>query len=231
MTDGLANYYRFFIATVPIEVLMIGGLAAAIASPRDHGTPQFAESTLRSADRRRWRNIAASALALSTMILGTVTTTTGMFDPNIGVQETQLLAFIFETHLNSTEKSLEGRHAQILQYSSYFQSLKLPDGDIIVDNSTECVPEILVTINQPKLFVIPNDRDFQRELADPLTFHAHYILDPNPAQITVSAQNIEYPSLFATGGGFAQLVHQFPGQGWCPEFRLYKVVAHPNAVQ
>jgi hypothetical protein len=102
---------------------------------------------------------------------------------------------------------------------------------VIVDNSTQCVPEILVTINQPKLFVIPNDRDFQRELADPLTFHAHYILEPDPAQIPVSAQNNEYPTLWSTGGGFTKQVHQFPGRGTCPEFRLFKVIRHPTVIQ
>jgi hypothetical protein len=101
---------------------------------------------------------------------------------------------------------------------------------VVVDNSAGCIPEVITTISQPKLFVIPNDRDFQRILADPITFHVHYILEPNPAQVPISATNIQYPRLWDTGAGFTTMVHQIPSRGTCPEFRLFHVVQHSDTV-
>jgi hypothetical protein len=80
------------------------------------------------------------------------------------------------------------------------------------------------------LFVIPNDRDFQRILADPITFHTHYILEPDPAEVPISATNIQYPNLWTTGAGFTTMVHQIPSRGTCPEFRLLRVLHHSNVV-
>jgi hypothetical protein len=112
----------------------------------------------------------------------------------------------------------------------YFENRHLPDGDIVVDNSTGCVPVMIVTSNQPKLFVIPNDRDFQRILADPITFHTHYIMVPDPTTLAPGAVNRLYPSMWNTGSGFTKMVHQFPTQTDCPEFRLFHVLRHSNEV-
>jgi hypothetical protein len=112
----------------------------------------------------------------------------------------------------------------------YFAGLHLPDGDIVTDNSALCIPETITTISQPKLFVIPNDRDFGRTLADPITFHTHYILEPDPVRDPNTAINAEFPSLWSTGSDFTKMVHQFPARGPCPEFRLFHVVSHSNQV-
>ena len=98
----------------------------------------------------------------------------------------------------------------------WFTSQHLPDGDVVVDNFPECVPPLLTTISQPKLFVIPNDQDFQRTLADPITFHAHYILEADPAAFPNTAINIEYPSLWSTGAEFTKVVHKFPSRCGLP---------------
>jgi hypothetical protein len=119
----------------------------------------------------------------------------------------------------------------IISIGNYLANLHLPNGDVIVDNSTGCVPGLITSISQPKLFAIPNDRDFQREVADPLTFHAHYILEPDPSQNPVTAENITYPALWKTGdAGFAKRIHQFTSNGACPDFRLFKVLRHPTAL-
>jgi hypothetical protein len=231
MTNGLANYYRFFIATIPIEIIVTGSLVAAISSRRQEVTHTRSPTGARSQVRTTFRDRVGTWLVLVTVFPATIITGGAMLDPHFSVQESQQLAFIFTSHLSGLEKATAERHSAVVGISSYFAHLNLPNGDVIVDDSTNCVPEIIVTISQPKLFVIPNDRDFQRELADPLTFHAHFILEPNPSEIPVSAQNDEYPALWATGGGFTTLVHQFPALGTCPEFRLFKVTGHPGVVQ
>jgi hypothetical protein len=100
---------------------------------------------------------------------------------------------------------------------------------VVVDNFSGCVPQIITISSNPKVFVIPNDRDFQRILDDPLTFHAHYILDVDPVgNGTLTAINTLYPALWKTGAGFAKEVHSWKALGECPSFRLYKVIRHPN---
>jgi hypothetical protein len=89
---------------------------------------------------------------------------------------------------------------------------------------------MITTMNQPKLFVIPNDRDYQRIVADPITFHVHYVFEPDPVVFPVTAMNIAYPGLWVSGAGFTKRVHQFPARGTCPGFRLFHVIRHSNGV-
>ena len=120
----------------------------------------------------------------------------------------------------------------ILALGDWFTSRHFPDGDVVLDNCTICVPALITTINQPKLFVIPNDQDFQRILADPISFHAHYILesDPYATGATPTSISIQYPNLWSTGAGFTKMVHQFPQRGACSAFRLFRVLRHSNVV-
>ena len=63
-------------------------------------------------------------------------------------------------------------------------------------------PEIVTSVPNSKVFVIINDRDFQRVLADPLTFGAHYLFVPQPVGVgLVDALNEEYPTLYKTARG------------------------------
>ena len=142
------------------------------------------------------------------------------------------------TWFTSTRSTIDRGYAQNYQKSqdiaTFISGLDLPDGDVVVDNSSPCVPLAIVLSPNPKVFVIPNDRDFQRILADPLTFHAHYILlPPGGGQGSLTATNRLYPALFSTGrdtGGhkLATLVHAFGGAGACPSFHLYRVTQHPD---
>ena len=87
---------------------------------------------------------------------------------------------------------------------------------------------MVVRSSQPKLFVIPNNRDFQRILADPIAFHTRYLLVPDPATNEPGQLNQTYPSLWRTGAGFTKMVHQFRAQSACPDYRLFHVLGHSN---
>ena len=165
------------------------------------------------------------------MIPTTVSTGASMLNPAIGVEESQQIGFIFKAHPGNFDLTYPEAYPDAMALGNYFSNRHLPDGDVIVDNAIGCVPMMIVTSNQPKLFVIPNDRDFQRILADPITFHARYIMDPNPAQSSVSATNLQYPTLWTTGAGFTKVVHEFPARGPCPQFRLFEVLHHSNTVR
>lgn len=114
---------------------------------------------------------------------------------------------------------------------NYISNLHLPNGDVIADNQSGCVPETIITMSDAKVFVIPNDRDYQRVLADPLTFHAHYMMVAPPTGLNLLDTMYQaYPTLYASGAGFAKRVHQFTGGATCPSFRLYRVTKHPSQV-
>jgi hypothetical protein len=84
---------------------------------------------------------------------------------------------------------------------------------------------VQTNVHNPRVFVITNDRDFQRILDDPLTFHAHYLLASVGSSNDSVAQ--QYPNL-GEGTQWATLVHTFPARGFCNQFDLYRVTGHPQ---
>ncbi len=226
--NTIENFFRYWIVAVPLEVLVVGSLLAAVQAPTRVENP--AESRSRSPVARALAALVAIVLALVVMVPATVTTGAAMFNPKIGSEQVDALGFIFHSHLTANDLQWKDRYPHILALDSYFAGLRLPDGDIVTDNFDVCLPQLLTTISQPKLFVIPNDRDFQRILADPITFHTHYILEANPAQVPNTSINIQYPNLWNTGAGFTQLVRKFPSQATCPAYRLFRVLHHSGDV-
>jgi hypothetical protein len=228
--NSIFPWLRFYIPSVPLEVLLVGSLVAAVQTSGPDPVEESVGTRPSHSGAHAMRALAGIGLVLVVMIPATVTTASAMLNPNIGSLETQQLGFIFHAHPSASDLENKDYYPQILAMSSYFAGLHLPDGDIVVDNFSPCIPGVLTTISQPKLFVIPNDRDFQRILADPIAFHAHYILEPNPAEFPVTATNSEYPGLWSTGSDFTKMVHQLPARGLCPEFRLFQVLHHSNQV-
>ena len=97
----------------------------------------------------------------------------------------------------------------------------------MADTYGNCTPQIVTSVANSKVFVITNDHDFQRVLADPLTFGAHYLFVPQPVGVGLTdSLNEEYPTLYAHGAGFAKFVHQFNADGICATYRLYRVTGH-----
>ncbi len=232
LDNTVFSWFRFYIATVPIQVLLIGSLVAALQNPRRAAALVAAGAGPRTArpNAHTLGPLAGVCLILVVMVPAAYTTAKGMVNPSIAREESQDIGFIFHAHPTTTDIQWKARRPQILALGTYFAGLHLPNGDVVVDNSAGCIPEVITTISQPKLFVIPNDQDFQRILADPITFHVHYILEPDPAQVPISATNMQYPRLWDTGSGFTKMVHQIPSRGTCPEFRLFHVVRHSDTV-
>jgi hypothetical protein len=227
MATGLEPYYRYYIVTIPLEMLLVGSIVVSV-SPGDNSGAGSLRSTSWSIKGRGLRCVGAVLLVLVLTGPSVITTAAAMFNPKIGQEESQQIDFIFSSHPMAASVEYEQRYPTILKISSYLDSLHLPNGDVIVDNTTLCVPEIITTSSQPKLFVIPNDRDFKKVLADPLTFHVHYILDPDPIGYGPAETNTTYDTLWNTGAGFAKAIHQIPARGTCPEFRLFRVFRHPD---
>ncbi len=230
MGNGIQNYLRYWIVAFPLGVLLLGCLVAAVQTPRSVQADALGQSRSSRFGLRVLGLLAALCLVLVVMIPTTAATESAMFNPGIGVEEYQQLAYIFKAHPTAGDVAYPNAYPRSLALARYLDNLHLPNGDVVVDNSVGCMPMIIVTSSQPKLFVIPNDRDYQRILADPITFHSRFIMEANPASFPNTAMNLQYPSLWSSGAGFTKMVHQFPSRAACPEFRLFRVLRHSNEV-
>jgi hypothetical protein len=223
--NSIQPWFRYFITAVPLEVLLVGSFFAT--------SPAFVrmwESFPETPRDRSWQR-AAIGVFISLMLLGTssVTTIMGMANPKVGYEETQHLGYIFSRHPTAFENQGPKTYPAVVKMVDYLAKEHLSNGQIIVDNFSVCIPDVIVASPNPDIFVIPNDRTFQRTLADPLVFDAHYILDVDPiGDGALTAPNTTFPNLWSTGDRFAKVVHTFPARGECPEFRLFRVVGHPN---
>jgi hypothetical protein len=224
--DSIQPWFRYFITSVPLEVLLVGAFfatapALVAAAPR----PPIARSS-----RHRWVIASVSSVvALAFLIPSEVTTIMGMANPTIGYEETQHLGYIFSKHPSKGDLVAKVTYPAEQTITNYLSQMHLTDGQVIVDNFSGCIPAVITMSPNPDIFVIPNDRSFQRTLADPLTFHAHYILDVDPAgDGALTAPNTTYPNLWTTGDNFTTVAHTFPQRGECEEFKLFKVTGHPN---
>ena len=230
LDNAIGNSLRYWIAVIPLGVLLLGSLVAAVQTPRPArvGVPFPTRSSRYGV--RALGVVAALCLVLAGMIPTTLLTGSGMGNPQIGTDESVELGFIF--HPGAPKFKLPVIYPFAQAADRYLEGRHLPDGDVVVDNAdgTGCVPQMVVMSNQPKLFVIPNDRNFQPVLADPIAFHAHYLLVPDPTD--GGAINLLYPSLWKTGAGFTKLAHQFTAQpgSACTDFRLFHVLGHSNQV-
>jgi hypothetical protein len=112
--------------------------------------------------------------------------------------------------------------------SRYLDSRHLTAGSVLVDSFTGFA--IVLESDNPRQFLITNDRDFRLALTDPAGSDVQYLLVPSqgdPAALTsLDALNRTYPALFKTGAGIATLVRQFDGGAGAPRWRLYRL--NPN---
>jgi len=228
LANSIQPFFRYFIPAVPLEILLVGSLFATAPAVIGAAIPHVPPP-----DRRRRTAIALGSLigAATLLVPQAITTVQAMFNPNVGIEEVEFLGFIFHQHLTGPDKAAKSTFAVEQSIADFLVKMHLPESQVIVDNFSPCMPSVITVSPDPKLFVIPNDRDFQRRLDDPLTFGTHYILDAENTGVgALTAPNTTFPTLYATGGGFATNVHTFPAAGQCQAFKLFKVTRHPSQV-
>jgi hypothetical protein len=226
ITDSIQPWFRYFITSVPLEVLLVGSFFATIPAVVGRVKPPPIQ---RKSSHPGVIGAVCALTALVILIPSEVTTIFGMKNPSVGFEETQHLAYIFTRNASPYDESQRYSYPAEEEITNYLVNMHLGDGQVIVDNFSACIPEVITMSPNPDIFVIPNDRSFQRTLGDPLTFHAHYILDVDPSEDgALTAPNTTYPNLWATGDHFTKVAHVFRSQGDCAEFKLLKVTEHPN---
>jgi len=217
-------WFRFYILCVPIGVLLFG----YAVSP---GTASGRRVASGGGSRVGWppAMVAAVGTVAALVVLGPSlpSTARGMLNPVTAPEETQDLGFVFHKTLDAEDIGSKIHYAHVLAIARYIGDMRLPDGSVLVDNTVACIPEIIVTSSNAKVFVIPNDRDYQRVLADPITFDTHFVLVP--PDVGLSSTNVinkEYPGIYRGAQPYFALEHSFEAGGSCPALRLFRVTGH-----
>lgn len=232
-------WFRFYLPAVPIEILLVGYVLSRpghgpVTDEAERVVADAARSRGPVAHRARRRPVLLSmggaVVALAIVAPSLPVAGREMVNPNssIAPEESAYLGFVFHHRLTSGDRAAKGHYAAILAVSRYIADMHLANGSVVTDNTAGCVPETIVTSPNPRVFVIPNDRDFQRVLNAPATFHAHYLLLPAPVGLDqYDAISRKYPGIFSGTQAWVTSAHLFPGRGLCPSLRLLRVLKDP----
>ena len=238
-SGSIFPWFRFYILAAPLEFLLVGYVLSRPGhSPITEEAERVVASVVKNqgqGQRRFYPRVRPALLSIggAVVVIGLLApslpvTAKGMVNSKIAPEESSDLGFIFDHPLTAGDVASKNHYAAILSISDYIANMHLPDGAVITDDSAICIPETIVTSLNPKVFVIPNDRDWLRTLDAPVTFNAHYLLFPDPTGYSVyNAINQQYPGLFAGNQNWARLTHTFSARGNCPELRLFHVLRDP----
>ena len=227
LENAIFPWYRYYIMVAPIEVLLVGSMFAVPTKLKPLRDISTGANQGKSKVGAVMATVGAAVMALILLAPSVPGTAKAMDNYNIAPDVVGYTGFIFHSHLTPVEISAKHSYRQIQSVSNYLDAQHFSNGDVIVDTANSCIPNVDTNVTNPRMFIIHNDRDFQEALADPLTFHAHYLLVGFAADD--DAVLSLYPNL-GRGTPWAVLVHtfNFPSGGFCDGFRLFKVIGHPN---
>jgi hypothetical protein len=229
----ILDSFRYLIYAIPLMV----ALAAFLARPIPRSSAERREELVRAhtgiappylAVRRRRRMALSAALALGAIVMvlpGSFTAYHEMFYGVLNSEESNQLSWI--VHPGSKESRLnldfKEQYIGIQKETAMLDSLHAGIGQIMVDDSDGCVPQMILTSRHPTQFTIPNDVHFVEDLGAPYEDGIRYLLVslPGPGG-TLDALDREWPTLYRTGDDLGTLVNQsvLPA---CTTFRLYQL--------
>jgi len=234
LTNAIFPWYRYYILVVPLEVILVGTLFAVPCplSPLVEANTEGVGEGVAGPVRRVRPATAFGALGAAAVCVGLLVpsipgTALAMDNPKIAPDVLVYYGFIYHRHLSAQDRAAENAYAGVLAIAHYFDAHHFPNGDVIVDTADNCIPNVVTNVDAPRMFVIHNDRDFQRTLGDPLVFGAHYLMVQGVGAVSADAVGQQYPAL-GSGTPWVRLAHSFPPKGLCSGFNLYRVTGHPT---
>ena len=184
---------------------------AAVARRRD-GLP--------TAERRPHLELGAAVVIGIALSLPTGIAT--MRHPLLAREEADALRSTLGNAPPSTDASyVLATHLAARRVAGDIDRLGLYRGAVLLDVAVGNA--VVLQSAHPDWFVITTDRDFERILADPVTFGVRYLLVSNNP---LDAVNRAYPGLYTSGLGFATLTGEYDVPG-SPGWRLYRLDAVP----
>ena len=182
--------------------------------------------------KSRWRSGAPKAMLRGVAVLAAAavlvpaffTSVHAMRDPSLGREEFGEYQIV--VHPDEVLPPGVHRYDTERRIAAYLDSLNLPHGSVLTDVAHSF--SVVSSSNDPKQFVITNDRDFEQILSDPAVFGVRYMLViPGGGGGEDDALNIKYPSVYNDGAGISTLFASFPSDSGGNDYRLYAVTPLP----
>jgi hypothetical protein len=230
----LAHQERYFIYSIPFLIMSL----AYVFRPLPKSSIEQAEERVALIDgrsprylgaRRRQRELLSAMFGLCAVVMtvpGMFTTYHEMFHTSFGSEEELALQYVLYpgTHLAKVDP-YTGYYPAVLGVARMLDDLRTRRGGIMVDNFSSCIPQVITASTNPAEFTIPNDQDWLEKFGVPYQFGIRYMIVPDPKGLGngLDALNSEYPTLYATGDGFAVRQDQFSIPA-CNTFRLFRLL-------
>jgi hypothetical protein len=227
LTGRTFGWLRFYIAALPLTVLLAGILARSSALTPPVTAWMWRRAVHLGQVARFGRSViagitrglagAVTAAACFAVVTSVPSAAAGMLDPSIGRGEAaEQLSALWPSGDDRAVQYSAQAFAAGGAVAAYLDAKALPDGAVLADAAT-AFPIVLQSA-RPRQFVITPDRDFQAVLADPRRFDARYLVVP-PDYGGHDAINRAYPGIYASGSGIATLVAEFEEGGF--RWRVY----------
>jgi hypothetical protein len=229
-TNAIFPWFRYYALLVPIVVLLVGSMFAVPGHRREPSPDGAGVSRPKLIRRNRPEKVTtalgAGALAILLLAPSLVGTAFAMDDMRMAPDILLYYGFIYHGPPNHQDQRAQTAYSGVRSIADFLDSQHFVNGDVVVDTADNCMPNVVTNVDNPRMFVVRNDRDFERVLNDPLQFHARYLLVQGSASSQADAVGQRYPNL-GSGSRWATLVHTFPPRGLCVAFRLFRVIGHP----
>jgi hypothetical protein len=225
ITHKTGGFLRYYICAVPLSILLSAALAAR--RPELPGRNAFRQWWYNRTAKRWNPKVGMSVLSVLAVVsaIPTIATTWTVLHSGIYASEEFSLLLPYFRRGQPIANAPSRYYNTALSVAQHIDALKLRNGSVLVDNSDACVPFIILLSAHPTQFIIPNDRDFQKTVSDPVGFDVKYVLSvPNSGLGQLDAINRSYSTFYNDGQGIATLYENLGG-GACPNFKLYKVNA------
>ena len=212
------HFLRFFIAAVPLQLIV----AMALVAPRPPPAPGTVRWSADEPSRARRHGVSAVVVLLVVGIVGWATTAYGMLDADIGVQEHQIATLLDPRRDSAEERAVLRTFETEQRVAEFLDRLDLPPGTVLVDVLFG-FPIVLASDN-PEQFVIPSDRDWAQVLADPVGHGIRYLLTvPDEGRGEVDSLNRRFPDVYVGGADVGPLRLDAVNDGGGPNWRLYEL--------
>jgi hypothetical protein len=225
LTGSTVGFLRYEIAAIPLAIVLAGVLLA-------HEGPSWPVAAAARLKVGRWRPrlprpIASlgSPFGLAVAIAMGLSLVTGLVtlrDPILAREEADALRSVLGNDPPAAGLSyVMATHDDSARVAAAIDAMALSQGTVLIDVATGNA--VVLQSAHPDWFVITPDRDFAQVLADPASFGVRYlVVIGTGGEGALDALNRAYPTLYATGAGFATLVGEFH-EGGTAGWRLYRL--------
>ncbi len=224
---------RYFIYAIPLMILLVALICRPLPQSATEMREERAERELGWAPRylpvrrqqRRILTLVCAICGVAIIVPGIFTTYHEMFHSLLGAGERDELAWIIDPGSKAAKQDdgFKAQQAAVVAEAGKLDALHSGKGGIMVDDTDNCAPNIILASRHPSQFTIPNDEKYSFLFGAPYASGIRYLLVSDPhIGGTLDSLDREWPTLYDTGAGLGTLVTGFSIPA-CTSYRLYRL--------